>query len=178
MSRGFGDERAGLGVGQLVFREVAADAVAQALGLAHVDHAAAGVLVEIHSGREGELGYFVAEFHRGEGYNSIMSRWILVVLAAGLSALYAQDSKPKEDLKKQRPQPAVSEKEEVPPEEDTSLATTEFSFNPLQSKKDVVTGDFYWKKKSYLAAAGRFRDATKWDDSNSERGCGGESGRD
>jgi predicted Zn-dependent protease len=94
-----------------------------------------------------------------------MSRWFLVVLAAGL---YAQDSKPKEDLKKQRPQPAVSEQEEVPPEEDTSLATTEFSFNPLQSKKDVVTGDFYWKKRSYLAAAGRFRDATKWDDSNSE----------
>jgi len=97
-----------------------------------------------------------------------MSRWALAVLLTGVAALYAQDSKSKEELKKERPQPAVSEKEEVPPEEDAALATTEYSFNPLQSKKDVQTGEFYLKKKSYLAAAGRFRAATKWDDSNSE----------
>jgi len=90
------------------------------------------------------------------------------VLLAGFSALYAQDSKPNDNLKTQHPQPATSEQEEVPPEEDTSLAHTEYSFNPLQSKKDVQTGDFYFKKKSYLAAAGRYRAATKWDDSNSE----------
>src|ERR1039458_1400243 len=40
-----GDERAGLDVGQLVFREVAADAVAQDLSLAHVDDAAGAVLI-------------------------------------------------------------------------------------------------------------------------------------
>jgi tetratricopeptide (TPR) repeat protein len=97
-----------------------------------------------------------------------MSRWVLTALVAGLAALYAQDTKPQDELKKQRPQPAVSDKEEVPPEEDSSLSTTQYSFNPLQSKKDVETGEFYWKKKSYVAAAGRFRAATKWDDSNSE----------
>ena len=51
MSRGFGDERAGLGVGQLVVVEVAAHALAQALGLADVDHPPAGVLVQVHAGR-------------------------------------------------------------------------------------------------------------------------------
>ena len=63
---GFGDQRAGLDVGQPVVGEVAADAVAQVLGLADVDDPAAGVLVEIHAGREGKLRYFFAEFH-GEG---------------------------------------------------------------------------------------------------------------
>ena len=97
-----------------------------------------------------------------------MSRWVPAILLAGFAVLYGQDAKPKDDLKKRPAQPAASEKEEVPPEEDASLTTTEYSFNPLQSKKDVQTGEFYLKKKSYLAAAGRFRAATKWDDSNTE----------
>ena len=97
-----------------------------------------------------------------------MSRWFPAVLLAGVWAIHGQDAKPQDDLKKQRPRPAVSEKEEIPPEEDASLAKIEFSFNPLQSKKDVQTGEFYLKKKSYLAAAGRFRDATKWDESNTD----------
>jgi predicted Zn-dependent protease len=104
-----------------------------------------------------------------------MSRWVLVVLVAAVSGLYAQDSKPQEELKKEHPKASAPDKkapqaqqEEVPPEEDTSVAPPVFSFNPLQSKKDVITGNFYFKKKSYIAAAGRFRDATKWDDSNSE----------
>ena len=61
----FADEGAGLDVAELVLGEVAADAVAQAFGLAHVDHAAPGVLVQIHSGREGQRAYLVTEFHRG-----------------------------------------------------------------------------------------------------------------
>jgi Flp pilus assembly protein TadD len=38
----------------------------------------------------------------------------------------------------------------------------------LQSKKDVLAGKFYAKKGNYRAAAGRYREATKWDESNSE----------
>jgi hypothetical protein len=41
----FGDERAGLGIGEPVVVEVAAHPQAQALGLADVDHPSAGVLV-------------------------------------------------------------------------------------------------------------------------------------
>jgi len=56
----------------------------------------------------------------------------------------------------------------VPPEEDASLGTTKYSFNPLQSTKDVAAGKFYARKGNYRAAAGRYREATRWDDSNSE----------
>jgi hypothetical protein len=47
-----------------VFQEIAADAVAEAFGLPDVDHPPAGILVQIHSRREGKLRYLVAEFHR------------------------------------------------------------------------------------------------------------------
>ena len=60
----FADQRSGLDIGQLVLGKVAAHPVSQALRLADVDHPAAGVLVQIHSGREGELAYLVTEFHR------------------------------------------------------------------------------------------------------------------
>ena len=63
---GFADQGAGFDVAELVLGEVAADAVAQAFGFADVDDPAAGVLVQIHSGREGELAYFVTEFHGGK----------------------------------------------------------------------------------------------------------------
>ena len=104
-----------------------------------------------------------------------MSRRLLALLALGAASLAAQNSgsppppdSPPAQLKTERPQPAASDKEEVPPEEDSSLATTKYSFNPLQSKKDVLAGKFYARKGNYRAAAGRYLEATKWDDSNSE----------
>lgn len=105
-----------------------------------------------------------------------MSRRLLALLALGAASLAAQsagspqtppDSLPGQ-LKTERPQPATSDKEEVPPEEDSSLATTNYSFNPLKSKKDVLVGREYAKKGNYRAAASRYLDATKWDDSNGE----------
>jgi tetratricopeptide (TPR) repeat protein len=104
-----------------------------------------------------------------------MSRRLLALLALGAASLAAQNSgsppphdSPPAQLKTERPQPATSDKEEVPPEEDSSLATTKYSFNPLQSKKDVLAGKFYARKGNYRAAAGRYLEATKWDDGNSE----------
>ena len=47
-----GDQGAGLGVRQALVGEVAAHAGAQVLGLAHVDHRASVVLVEVDAGRE------------------------------------------------------------------------------------------------------------------------------
>ena len=63
---------------------------------------------------------------------------------------------------------APSPKEEVPPEEDTALTTTEYSFNPLQSTKDVSVGNQYYKNHKYRAAEMRYTSATKWNDGNAE----------
>lgn len=68
---------------------------------------------------------------------------LTLVLAAGVSA--QQPPKPPE-----------------PPEEDETLATKEYAFNPLQATKEVKVGDYYFHKKNYKAAAGRFREATRW----------------
>ena len=105
-----------------------------------------------------------------------MSRRLLALLALGAGFLAAQDSHTQQappdsapgQLKTERPQPATSDKEEVPPEEDSSLVTTSYTFNPLQSKKDVLVGKEYAKKGNFRAAARRYLTATKWDDSNSE----------
>jgi tetratricopeptide (TPR) repeat protein len=75
----------------------------------------------------------------------------------------------KDELKK-RPseEPKTSDKEYVPPEEDTAIAVTEYSFNPLQAEKELRTGNYYFHKGSYRAAAMRFREATRWNDGSSE----------
>ncbi|MBZ5725950.1 MAG: hypothetical protein LAP87_13240 [Acidobacteriia bacterium] len=104
-----------------------------------------------------------------------MTRWVLALLAAGLVTLSAQESKPQtppdkkpQELKKQRPQPPAGSKEEVPPEEDTSLTVKEYSFNPLQAQHEVEVGNFYFKEKKYRSAAGRFREATRWNEGFAE----------
>lgn len=57
----------------------------------------------------------------------------------------------------------AAQQEQAPPEEDESLQPkAEYEFNPLQAEKDVRIGNFYFRKGSYAAAAGRFREATKW----------------
>lgn len=91
-----------------------------------------------------------------------MSRWVLALILAGAMTGLA------DDLKKERPQPPPSTKEEVPPEEDESLSVKEYSFNPLQAQKEVSVGNYYFKKGSYRAAAMRFREATKWNAGDAE----------
>jgi tetratricopeptide (TPR) repeat protein len=68
-----------------------------------------------------------------------------------------------DELKKERPKPAETQ-EEIPPEEDTSIAVKEYSFNPLQAEKELKVGNYYYRKGSYRAAALRYREATKWND--------------
>jgi len=90
-----------------------------------------------------------------------MSRWVFALLFSSLLALplRAQDQ-PKQAPKPpaQQPQPV----EQEPPEEDANLKTKEYSFNPLQANKELQVGLEYYRKHSYKAAAGRFREATKW----------------
>ena len=102
-----------------------------------------------------------------------MSRWVLVLLAAGVCPLQAQSTPQQQappnttTLKKEHP-PQATGAEEDPPEEDSSLSVDSYSFNPLQSKKSVDIGNEYAKKHNFRAAAGRYREATKWNDGNSE----------
>ena len=75
-------------------------------------------------------------------------------MALFCGVLWADQKQPKEQA------PA---KEQAPPEEDETLQPRkEYAFNPLQAEKEVKTGQFYLKKGSYLAAANRFVEATKW----------------
>ncbi len=92
-----------------------------------------------------------------------------------MGALQAQNSSPQQppaqgqgELKTQRPAPARNDAIEAPPEEDKSLAVTEYSFNPLQSEKDVRVGNYYFKAGIFHSAEGRYRDATKWNEDNSD----------
>src|ERR1700731_426485 len=58
---------------------------------------------------------------------------------------------------------------QLPPDEDKATAKPrEYPFNPLQSKKEVTVGEFYFKKGDFRAAAGRFSEATKWNNGNAE----------
>jgi Flp pilus assembly protein TadD len=88
-----------------------------------------------------------------------MSRWWTgLVFCAALAA--QQTPAPKDESK---------EEVELPPEEDKAATQPkEYKFNPLQSKKEMLPGEYYFKKGDYRAAAGRFREATKWNDGNAE----------
>jgi len=86
-----------------------------------------------------------------------MSRWVFALLFSGLSAISASAQG---DQKQQSKPPTPQQ--QAPPEEDSNLRVQEYAFNPLQANKDLQIGNEYFKKHSYKAAAGRFREATKW----------------
>src|SRR6202789_293075 len=96
-----------------------------------------------------------------------MSRCRICLLLAPLAFAAAAQQAPKEpDLPPQESsQPAA---DSLPPQEDKPRAGEQYTFSPLRSKKDVSVGEFYFKKSDFKAAAGRFREATKWNDSNAE----------
>jgi tetratricopeptide (TPR) repeat protein len=68
-------------------------------------------------------------------------------------------------LSAQKP-PAATPPE--PPEEDESLAPKVYALNPVQSKKEITAGDYYFKKPNYGAAAKRYLEATRWDPGSAE----------
>lgn len=54
---------------------------------------------------------------------------------------------------------------DLPPEEDESYAAPrEYSFNPVQARKELKVARFYMRKGSHRAAALRAQEAVKWDD--------------
>lgn len=92
-------------------------------------------------------------------YNLIMSRWVLILIACVIAAAPAGA----QNQSKQPAKPAAQQPvEQEPPEEDADLKPKDYAFNPLQANKELQVGMEYYKKGSYKAAAGRFREATKW----------------
>jgi tetratricopeptide (TPR) repeat protein len=55
-----------------------------------------------------------------------------------------------------------------PPEEDESRAPKTYVLNPLESERNIKVGNYYWDKKNYRAALGRYQDATRYNPSSQE----------
>ena len=53
--------------------------------------------------------------------------------------------------------------QELEEEDEDLVQETEYAFNPVQAAKEFRIGNFYWKKGSFRAAAGRYEEATLWD---------------
>ena len=61
-----------------------------------------------------------------------------------------------------------SERPEVSPEfvdedEDYAPRQQTYAFNPVQARNELKVGNYYSKKGSHKAAAGRYLEATRWD---------------
>lgn len=53
-------------------------------------------------------------------------------------------------------------------EDEDRLGDPNYVFNPIQARYDLKVGDFYSKKGSHRAAAGRYLEATRWDPASAE----------
>lgn len=86
-----------------------------------------------------------------------------------MGASSAQQQQPKE----QTPKQTVPAPQQVPdggslPEEDESVAPKKFVLNPLESERNLKIGNFYFSKKDYHGALGRYEDATKFNPNSAE----------
>jgi tetratricopeptide (TPR) repeat protein len=73
-------------------------------------------------------------------------------------------------LAAQQPKPPapLAAQEQEPPEEDPDLKPKEYSFNPLEANRNIIAGNFYFKKGNFRAASRRYLEASKWDPTSSE----------
>jgi tetratricopeptide (TPR) repeat protein len=95
-----------------------------------------------------------------------MSRWIASLVLLAVAPMFSQENP---QLKKRdETKPQAVDKDGLPPEEDKSIAVPVYGFNPLQAQKEIRTGNYYFKKGSFRAAAGRFEEATRWNDGEPE----------
>lgn len=76
---------------------------------------------------------------------SRLLRWGLLLAVAGLA-----------HPQQRRPAPPPE------PDEAEDSAEPEYTFNPIQAKKELEIGDYYFKRGSYRAAAGRYERSAKW----------------
>jgi tetratricopeptide (TPR) repeat protein len=97
-----------------------------------------------------------------------MPRWIAALTLLAVTPLLAQDNPQLKKRGEATTKPQAVDKDGLPPEEDASIAIPVYGFNPLQAQKEIRTGNYYFKKGSYRAAAGRFEEATKWNSGEPE----------
>lgn len=71
-------------------------------------------------------------------------------------------------LAQDKPAPPPATQEQEPPEEDPDLKPKEYSFNPLEAERNMIAGNFYYKKGNYRAASRRYSEASKWDPTSGE----------
>ena len=87
-----------------------------------------------------------------------MLRRLPILFCLAASALAAQAPSEKQDQAK-----PPKEEEQAPPDEDAINQARIYTFNPVQAKKELSAGEFYFKTRhDYRAAANRFREAIKW----------------
>lgn len=89
----------------------------------------------------------------------LVGRLLVIGGLLGLGLMCAQQLPP--PVKPPVPPPVEVE----PPEEDEALKPKEYSFNPLEAQKDLRTGDYYFRKGNFKAAAKRFEEASLYDPS-------------
>ena len=97
-----------------------------------------------------------------------MSRSVAALVLLAVAPLLAQDNPQLKKRGETTATPQAVDKDGLPPEEDKSVAVPVYGFNPLQAQKEIRTGNYYFKKGSYRAAAGRFEEATKWNSGEPE----------
>jgi tetratricopeptide (TPR) repeat protein len=97
-----------------------------------------------------------------------MSRSVAALLLLAVAPLLAQSGPQLKKRGEPTATPQNVDQNGLPPEEDKSIATPVYGFNPLQAQKEIRTGNYYFKKGSYRAAAGRFEEATKWNSNEPE----------
>src|SRR5215471_16729328 len=99
-----------------------------------------------------------------------MGRCFLLFLAALAATAGAQENKDQQPAKPelQRDRKSQPTRQAIPEEEDKNVKDQEYSFNPLQAQREVNVGNQYFKKGSFRAAAGRFREATRWNEGLAE----------
>ena len=88
-----------------------------------------------------------------------------------VTPLLAQDNPQLKKRGDTTTKPQAVDKDGLPPEEDTSITVPVYGFNPLQAQKEIRTGNYYFKKGSYRAAAGRFEEATSGIAGSPKPGC-------
>ena len=91
-----------------------------------------------------------------------MTRAVFLSLILALP-LAAQEPKPPAS-----PSVPGNAQEQEPPEEDPDLKPKEYSFNPLEANRNIIAGNFYYKKGNYRAASRRYLEASKWDPTSAD----------
>ena len=97
-----------------------------------------------------------------------MSCPVAALLLLALAPIFAQENSQLKKRGEPTATPQTVDKDGLPPEEDKSIAVPVYGFNPLQAQREIRTGNYYFKKGSYRAAAGRFEEATKWNSGEPE----------